>query len=165
MALPFRWHPYVLVFNMLNWKHMVVTMVKPKWILWVCQKCSYSGLHMTSECRNTKLWLISRCITMSLLSSGQSQKKLARCFRLGKALAWPAEDFTVHYWVSKHFTWKIVYNKRETYFSSNLFISLSLSLSLLRALSLWFGNVICSTGPRGFVDNTESVSFATAATL
>ncbi len=28
-----------------------------------------------------------------------------------------------------------------------------------------FGMFLCSTGPQGFVDNTESVSFATAATL
>jgi hypothetical protein len=34
---------------------MVVSMVKPKWILQLCWKCFYSELHMTLECRDTKL--------------------------------------------------------------------------------------------------------------
>jgi hypothetical protein len=39
---------------------MVVSMVKPKWILELCcWKCFYSGLHMTLECRDTKLWPVS----------------------------------------------------------------------------------------------------------
>ncbi len=33
---------------------MVVSMLKPKCILQLCQKCFYSGLHMTLECRDTK---------------------------------------------------------------------------------------------------------------
>jgi hypothetical protein len=47
---------------------VVVSMVKPKWILQLCWKCFYSGLHMTLECRDTKLWFLSGrdCITMSL---------------------------------------------------------------------------------------------------
>ncbi len=40
--------------NILNWKHMVVSMVKPKWILPICRKCFYSGFHMTLECMDTK---------------------------------------------------------------------------------------------------------------
>jgi hypothetical protein len=75
---------------------MVVTMVKPKQILQVCQKCSYSGLHMTLECRDTKLWLISRCITMSVLSSEQSQKKIGQVV-LGLVKPWPGQLRTLPY--------------------------------------------------------------------
>jgi hypothetical protein len=34
---------------------MVVSMVKPKWILQLCRKYLYSGLHMTLECREAKV--------------------------------------------------------------------------------------------------------------
>jgi hypothetical protein len=51
----------------INWKHMVVSMVKTKWILELWGKCFYSALHMTLEWRDTKFWRISGCITMSLL--------------------------------------------------------------------------------------------------
>jgi hypothetical protein len=33
---------------------MVVSMVKPKWILPICRKCFYGGFHMTLECMDTK---------------------------------------------------------------------------------------------------------------
>jgi hypothetical protein len=53
-------------------------------------KCSWksfcSTLHMTLECRDTKLWPISRCITMSLLWRGESIKSNTRiklvCWRI-----------------------------------------------------------------------------------
>jgi hypothetical protein len=53
MALPFKsWS----IFNILNWKYTVISMVKPKRILHSCKKCFYSGLHMTLlEGRVTKL--------------------------------------------------------------------------------------------------------------
>jgi hypothetical protein len=48
MALPFKWYPKGWqISNILNWKH--ISMVKPKWILQLCWKCSYSGLHMTLD--------------------------------------------------------------------------------------------------------------------
>jgi hypothetical protein len=54
-------------------------MVKPKWILPLCGK--WVGLHMTLECRDIKLWPISKCVTLSGASqcvclcsdSGQSE--------------------------------------------------------------------------------------------
>jgi hypothetical protein len=49
------------IFNILNWNRMLISMVKPKWILQLCWKCFYSGLHMTLECRDTKLWPVSGC--------------------------------------------------------------------------------------------------------
>jgi len=40
MVLPFKSYPQGWqIFNILNWKHMVVSMVKPKWILQLCWKC------------------------------------------------------------------------------------------------------------------------------
>jgi len=57
---------------------MVISMVKSNWIFQLCQKPFYSGLHMSLECRDIKVWPISGCITMSLVSSpypeGQSQQ-------------------------------------------------------------------------------------------
>lgn len=51
---------------MINWKHMVVGMLKSEWILHLCRRCFYSGLNMTLECKNTKLWPVCGCFTMSL---------------------------------------------------------------------------------------------------
>jgi hypothetical protein len=49
---------------------MVVSMVKPKWILELCcWKYFYSGLHMTLECRDTKLWPISSLGASQCLST------------------------------------------------------------------------------------------------
>jgi hypothetical protein len=66
---------------MLNIQHtklenrmVIISMMKPKWILEWCWKCFYSGLHMTLEGvgNNTKLsWPVSGCITMSLVSTLQ----------------------------------------------------------------------------------------------
>jgi hypothetical protein len=56
----------IRVRNILNRKHMVVSIVKPKSMLQLCRKCFQSGLHTTLECRDTKLWPISGCITISL---------------------------------------------------------------------------------------------------
>jgi hypothetical protein len=36
---------------------MVVGMLKSKWILHLCQRCFYSGLNMTLECKDTKFGL------------------------------------------------------------------------------------------------------------
>ncbi len=47
-------------------EQMLVSMVKPKGILESGRKCFCSGLHMTLECRDTKFWPNSACITMSL---------------------------------------------------------------------------------------------------
>jgi hypothetical protein len=55
----------ISILNILDRKHTVVRMVKPKCILQLCRrKCFYSGLHMALECRDTKIWSISGCITM-----------------------------------------------------------------------------------------------------
>jgi hypothetical protein len=45
---------------------MVVSMPKPKCILQLCQKCFYSGIHMTLECRDTSFWVHhdSQCLTL-----------------------------------------------------------------------------------------------------
>jgi hypothetical protein len=51
----------------INWKHMVVSMVMTTWILQLWGECFYSALHMTLEWRDTKFWRISGCITLSLL--------------------------------------------------------------------------------------------------
>ncbi len=49
-------------------------------------KCSwksfYSTLHMTLECRDTKLWPISRCIRMSLLSTKSNTRIRLVCWRI-----------------------------------------------------------------------------------
>jgi hypothetical protein len=46
--------------SILNWKHMVISMMKPKWILQLYWKCFCNGLHMTLECRrDTKPWPVS----------------------------------------------------------------------------------------------------------
>jgi hypothetical protein len=67
MALPFKWRPKGWwIFNILNWKHMMVSMVNKKWILQLCWTFFYSGLHMTLKRRDTKLWPVSGCIAMSL---------------------------------------------------------------------------------------------------
>jgi len=34
---------------------VVVTMEKPKWILELCVKYFFTGIHMTLECRDTKV--------------------------------------------------------------------------------------------------------------
>jgi hypothetical protein len=52
---------------------MVISMMKPKWILQLCPKCFYSGLHMTLECRDTKLWPVSGVHHKCLYHEGQSQ--------------------------------------------------------------------------------------------
>jgi hypothetical protein len=52
--------------NTIDWNHMVISMMKLKRILQLYGKCFYSGLHVTLECRDTKLWPVSGCITMSL---------------------------------------------------------------------------------------------------
>ncbi len=54
---------------------MVVSMVKPKWILlqWYV-KCLFSGLHMTLECRDTKLWPVFGCITNVSTLKGRANK-------------------------------------------------------------------------------------------
>jgi hypothetical protein len=97
MALPLKWHPCILVFNMLHWKHVVVTIVKPKWILQVCQKCSYSGHHMTLECRHYQtLAHFQVHHNVSTLFRAEPKKFWPGAFRLGKALRWPAQDFTLH---------------------------------------------------------------------
>jgi hypothetical protein len=41
---------------------MVISMAKLKWILQLCRKCFYSGLHLTLECRDTQFWLVLGCI-------------------------------------------------------------------------------------------------------
>jgi hypothetical protein len=56
----------IRVRNRLNRKHMVVSIVKPISMLQLCRKCFQSGLHTTLECRDTKLWPVSGCITISL---------------------------------------------------------------------------------------------------
>jgi hypothetical protein len=53
---------------------MVISMVKLKWILFLlCPKCFYNGLHMTLECRDTKLWHVSGVHHKCLYHEGQSQ--------------------------------------------------------------------------------------------
>jgi hypothetical protein len=59
---------------------MAISIVKPKWILLqLCQKCFSSGLHMTLECRDIKLWPISGCITMSLVSTPKGRANKQSC--------------------------------------------------------------------------------------
>ncbi len=41
---------------------MVISMVKLKWILQLCQKCYYGGLHMTQNVRIPNFGPISRCL-------------------------------------------------------------------------------------------------------
>ncbi len=65
----------IRVRNILNRKHMVVSMVKPKSMLQLCRKCFQSGLHTTLECRDTKLWPVSGCITISLPWRDRANKK------------------------------------------------------------------------------------------
>jgi hypothetical protein len=53
---------------------MVFSMMKPQsGSFSYAEKCLCSGLHMTQECRDTKLWPVSGCITISLYLEGQSQ--------------------------------------------------------------------------------------------
>jgi hypothetical protein len=49
------------IVNILNWNRMLISMVKPKWILQLCWKWFYTGLHRVLECRDTKLWPVSGC--------------------------------------------------------------------------------------------------------
>ncbi len=65
----------IRVRNILNRKHMVVSMVKPKSTLQLCRKCFQSGLHTTLQCRATKLWPVSECITISLLWRAEPTNK------------------------------------------------------------------------------------------
>jgi len=53
---------------------MVISMVKPKWIV-ICPQEIFLGecLHITIECRDTKLWPTSGCLTMSILKGRASK--------------------------------------------------------------------------------------------
>jgi hypothetical protein len=54
---------------------MVISMVKPKWILQLCWKCFLIvHFHMTLECSDTKLWPVSLAASQCLYPSGQSQQ-------------------------------------------------------------------------------------------
>ncbi len=80
LALPFEWYPCGWqMFNILNWKHMVASMVEHKWILSSCWKCFYSGLHMTLECRDTKLWPLTECIPIVSTLKGRANKSPKSC--------------------------------------------------------------------------------------
>ncbi len=66
----------IRVRNILNRKHIVVSMVKPKSMLHLCRKCFQSGLHTTLECKDTKLWPVSGWrITISLPWRGRANNK------------------------------------------------------------------------------------------
>jgi hypothetical protein len=57
--------------NILNWKHMVISMMKPKWSFQLCWKCFYNGFHMNLD---TKLWALPGCTSQCLYPKGQSQQ-------------------------------------------------------------------------------------------
>jgi hypothetical protein len=51
MAPPFKWQPFLRMVNIpLNWKHMVVGMVKPNWIRQLCRKCGLYDAEIPNFC-------------------------------------------------------------------------------------------------------------------
>ncbi len=63
--------------------------MKPKWILqWWWLKCFYSGLHMTLECMDTKLWPISMLGASECLYQQRAHAPCSSGFQLQQTQQW-----------------------------------------------------------------------------